>query len=229
MHESNCPRGKTRQIFNTFFLFSSVFPRTVDVAPDVGFQWSWSPWKACDTFFLKVLDLQKVELGSRRYGSANRGHRRVFPCWRAVFRLRFWPSRGRSWRFESCMLCLNVVLKVPDLRINLQWVGKNLCVKATSPGENYEIFSIISFLSSIFLCLVDIAPDVRFWQTWYPWKAWATFFLKVSDLQEGELEFERYGPTNEGCRSAFSRRGVIFRSRFRLDRGSSWRSESCML
>ena len=30
--------GKTRQIFSTFSLFSSVFERMVDVAPDVGFQ-----------------------------------------------------------------------------------------------------------------------------------------------------------------------------------------------
>jgi hypothetical protein len=41
-------------------------------------------------------------------------------------------------------------LKVLDLRIKSQRVGKNLCAKATSPGENCEIFSIVSFLSSVF-------------------------------------------------------------------------------
>jgi hypothetical protein len=35
--EDGCSGGKTHQIFNTFILFSSVFLRTVDVAPDVGF------------------------------------------------------------------------------------------------------------------------------------------------------------------------------------------------
>jgi hypothetical protein len=37
MHEGSCPGGKTRQISNTFSLFSSVFALTVDIAPDVGF------------------------------------------------------------------------------------------------------------------------------------------------------------------------------------------------
>ena len=36
-HEGGCLGGKTRQIFSTFSLFSSVFARMVDVAPDVGF------------------------------------------------------------------------------------------------------------------------------------------------------------------------------------------------
>uniref|UniRef100_A0A2N9HJ57 Uncharacterized protein n=1 Tax=Fagus sylvatica TaxID=28930 RepID=A0A2N9HJ57_FAGSY len=50
-------------------------------------------------------------------------------------------------------------LKVLNLQIKSQQVGKNLCVKATSPGENCEIFTIVSFLPSIFPCAVDVAPD----------------------------------------------------------------------
>ena len=46
-----------------------------DVAPDVGFRRSSYRWKACDTFFLKVLDLHKGELGFMRCGPVNRG------CW----------------------------------------------------------------------------------------------------------------------------------------------------
>ena len=37
-HEGGCPGGKTRRVFSTFSLFSSVFVRTVDVAPDIGSQ-----------------------------------------------------------------------------------------------------------------------------------------------------------------------------------------------
>jgi hypothetical protein len=53
-------------------------------------------------------------------------------------------------------------LKVLNLQIKSQQVGKNLCVKATSPGENCEIFTIVSFLPSIFPCAVNVAPDVSF-------------------------------------------------------------------
>ena len=77
-HEGGCLGRKTCQIFNTFSLFSSVFARMVDVAPDVGFRHSWCPWKAYDTFFLKVVDLQEVELGLKRYGPVNKGCRSVF-------------------------------------------------------------------------------------------------------------------------------------------------------
>jgi hypothetical protein len=77
-NEGGCLRGKTRQIFSTFSLFSLVFLRTIDIAPDVGFRRSWCPWKACDTFFLKVSDLREVKRGPKRYGLANRGHRSVF-------------------------------------------------------------------------------------------------------------------------------------------------------
>jgi hypothetical protein len=59
-------------------------------------------------------------------------------------------------------------LKVLDLRINSQQVGKNLRAKATSPGENCEIFSIVSSFSSIFPRTVDVAPDVGFRRSWCP-------------------------------------------------------------
>ena len=108
-HEGGCPGGKTFQIFSMFFLFSSIFPRTVDITPDVDFQRSWCPWIACDTLFLKVLDLQEVELGFERYGLGNGGYQSVFPCRSAIFRSRFRPNRGISWRSESCTLCLKVL------------------------------------------------------------------------------------------------------------------------
>uniref|UniRef100_A0A2N9FEV0 Uncharacterized protein n=1 Tax=Fagus sylvatica TaxID=28930 RepID=A0A2N9FEV0_FAGSY len=133
------------------------------IAPDVSFQQSWCPWKACDTLFLKVLDLQEVELGFERYGLRNGGYQ----------------------------------------SINSKRVRKNLCVKVTSPGENYEIFSIVSFLLSIFPRTVDVDPNFGFRRSCCPWKACHTLFLKVLGLREGKLGFEKYGPLNGGCRVLF--------------------------
>ena len=84
-HEGDCPGGKTRRIFSTSSLFSSVFARTVDVARNVGFRRSWCHWKAYDTFFLKVVDLREVELGLERYGPTNKGYRSVFPTSKGYF------------------------------------------------------------------------------------------------------------------------------------------------
>uniref|UniRef100_A0A2N9EZU0 Uncharacterized protein n=1 Tax=Fagus sylvatica TaxID=28930 RepID=A0A2N9EZU0_FAGSY len=163
-YEGGCPGGKTHQIFITFSLFSSVFTRTVDVAPDVDFQQSWCPWKACDTLFLKVPDLRKVELGSGRCGHANGGRRSVISSPEGYFPIEILAKPGKILAIPELHVMSEHVLflKVLDLRIKSQQVGKNLCAKATSPGENYEIFSIVSFLLSIFLRTVDMAPNVVF-------------------------------------------------------------------
>jgi hypothetical protein len=72
------PRGENCGIFNIVLFLPSVFARTVDVAPGVGFRRFWCRRKACATFFLKVLNLHKGELGFARYDPANRGCRSVF-------------------------------------------------------------------------------------------------------------------------------------------------------
>ena len=69
---------KTCWIFSTISLLSSIFPRTVDVAPAVDFRWSWYPWQACDVFFEVSQISREVELGPVRYDPANRGCRSIF-------------------------------------------------------------------------------------------------------------------------------------------------------
>ena len=151
--------------------------------------------------------------------------------WRAFFQSRFWPNRGWSWQSESCTPCLNMssFLKFWTCGSN-RCELERICVRRWPyRKENYKIVSIVSSLLSTFTHMVDIAPDIGFRQSWYSQKSSDTLFLKVPDLREGELGSRRYGPTNGCRRSVLKRREVIFRSRFWLDRRSSWRSESCTL
>jgi hypothetical protein len=163
-----------------------VFACTVDLAPNVGFLCSWYRWKACTTLSLKVLNLWETELGLERYGLASRGHRSVFGLSEDIFPIEI-PARPGK------------ILAIRELHVLSECESGRLCARARHPpGGNYEIFSIVLFLLSVFARTVDVVPDIRFRQSWRRRKACVTFFLKVRSWNRGNLGFARCGPANRG-------------------------------
>ena len=178
-----------------------------DLAPDIGFWRSWYYWKACATLSHNVLDLRETELGLERYGSTNRGHRSVFGPSRAFFRLRFRLDRGKSWRSESCTLCLNVSSFLWFWACgSTRCESRRLCAFClffVQEEKRVRFSARVPYFLSVFAHLFDLAPDIGFWRSWYYWKACATLSHNVLDLRETELGLERYGSTNRGHRSVF--------------------------
>uniref|UniRef100_A0A2N9J4K9 Uncharacterized protein n=1 Tax=Fagus sylvatica TaxID=28930 RepID=A0A2N9J4K9_FAGSY len=171
---------------------------------------------------LEVLDLRATELGLKRYGPANRGHRSVFGSPEGIFPIEIPTRPGKILAIRELHVVSKHVLFLTHLssRIKLAVSRKELCARARHPrGENYEIFSMVLFLLPVFARVVDVAPDVRFRRSWCRQKAYSTFFLKILGLRtEASFGFARCGPVNRGCRSVFHAEGSFSDRDFRLDR-----------
>ena len=120
-----------------FPCFLSVFARIFDLAPNVGFQHSWSRRKACATLFLQVLGLWETELGLEKYGPTSRGHRGVFSPSKGIFPAKI-PARPRKILtirefhvMHECVLFLTYL----GMRINSLRVRKTLRVSVVTSGE----------------------------------------------------------------------------------------------
>ena len=121
--------------------------------------------------------------------------------WRAFFRSGFRLDPVKSWRSESSTSCMNVS------SFQSAWAcgstcceSGRLCAQARQRRwESFGIFSTALFHQPVFMCVVDVAPDIGFRRSWYRQKACATYFLKVQALYRGELGFARYDLANRGC------------------------------
>ena len=126
---------------------------------------------------------------------------RVFLAhWRVSFQSRFRPDRGKSWWFESSMLCLNMSsFQRTRARRSNRCESERIFAQAQQRrGGNYEIFNTCLFHPSVFARTVDVVPNVGFRWSWCRWRACVAYFSKVRALHKGELGFARYGPTSRG-------------------------------
>ena len=120
---------------------------------------------------------------------------------RTVFRSGFRLDPGKSWRSESSTSCMNVSSFQRDraCRSTCCESGR-LCAQARQRRwESFGIFSTALFRRPVFMCVVDVALDIGFRQSWYRRKACATYFSKVQALHRGELGSARYDLANRGC------------------------------
>jgi hypothetical protein len=73
-------------------------------------------------FFLKFRTCEKANSGSRDTAMRTEAAGVFFPRRRVVFRSRFRPNRGNSWRSENFTLCLNM-----SSFLKFQTCGPNFC------------------------------------------------------------------------------------------------------
>ena len=120
---------------------------------------------------------------------------------RTVFRSRFRLDPGKSWRSESSMPCMNVssFQRARACGSTRCESGRLYAQARQRQWESSGIFSTALFRRPVFVCMVDVAPDIGSQRSWYRRKACATYFSKVQALHKGELRSARYDLANRGC------------------------------
>ena len=101
---------------------------------------------------LKFWTYDEWSLGSRDARSCEQRPPKCFSMPEGHFLIEIPAKQGKilAIRELNVLAALVLFLKVQDLRINSQWVGKNLYAKVTSPGENVSDFQhnfLLTFIS----------------------------------------------------------------------------------
>ena len=146
------------------------------------------------------MDLRETELGLERYGPTNGGHQSVFDPLEGIFPIEIPARPGTILTIQEFHVAFeHVHFPMHRARESNHCESERIFAQVQhGRGENYEIFSIILFQPSVFVCAVDVALDVGFRRSWCRRKACATYFLKVQALHRGELGFTRYDLANRG-------------------------------
>jgi hypothetical protein len=119
---------------------------------------------------------------------------------RTVFRSGFRLDPGKSWRSESSTSCMNVSsFQRAQVCGSTCCESGRLCAQARQRRwESSGIFCTALFHRPVFMCVVDVVPDIGSRRSWYRRKACATYFPKVQALHKGELGFVRNDLANGG-------------------------------
>ena len=131
--------------------------------------------------FARFQNCGNPSLGSRDMVPRTGATRVFLVQLRTVFQSGFRLDPGKSWRSESSTSCMNVC------SFQRTWACRSTCCESgiicaqarQRRWESFGIFSTTLFRRLVFMCVVDVAPDIGFRRSWYRQKACATYFSKV--------------------------------------------------
>jgi hypothetical protein len=150
-------------------------------------------------------------------------------CWRAFFRRRFRLDRGKSWWSESSTLCLNMSsFQRIQTRGSTRCESGRLCAQAWHRRRGKLWNFQHSLISSVcFRAHGRRSSRCRISAILVSSESLHYLLSKSMGLVQRRTWVREIWSCEQRPLECSSYRGVIFWSKFRLDRSSSWRFGSC--